>query len=106
MSINVELAKFVIEIFGRKGPKVFDTKIAEHNLFLEENLGEETYQRLVGEDGIVIGREGKTINKSDLKSFLEAFEARQNLEIFQNDRNYIFEGVGAGDGEYFVDWGS
>jgi len=110
MLCNIDLtdfAEFIVDIFGKKGPKVFDTTMAYHNHFLEEDLGYEEYQKLVEADKIVIGREGKNINKADLRIFLEAFKARQNLKIFMNDRTYHFEGViTTEDKNYEVRWGS
>jgi len=44
------LSNFIIDIFGKKGPKTLDTRIAKHNFFLEEDLGEEKYQKLVEEE--------------------------------------------------------
>lgn len=107
---NVDLtdfAEFIVDIFGKKGPKVFDTTMAYHNHFLEEDLGYEEYQKLVEEDKIVIGKEGKNITKADLRIFLKAFKERQNLRIFMNDRTYHFEGIiTTKDKNYEVRWGS
>ena len=107
MMYNIELSTFIIDIFGKKGPKMIDTQIAEHNFFLEEDLGEEKYQKLVEEDKMGIGREGKNINKTDLRKFLKAFEERQSLEVFNNDRTYSFEGIEiVDDNNYEITWGS
>lgn len=104
---NVELSNFIIDIFGKKGPKTLDTQMAEHNFFLEEDLGEEKYQKLVEEDKIDIGREGKNINKTDVRAFLKAFKERQSLEVFHNDRTYFFEGIEMiNDTNYEIIWGS
>ena len=108
MEASIELSTFLIGIFGKKGPITVNTGIAQHNLFLEEDLGEEEYNKLLEEDEIEIGNKAKKINKSDLRAFLETLKSRRNQDVFHNDRTYIFEGITKDEksGTYWVDWGS
>jgi len=108
MEASIELSLFAIDILNRKGPVTVYTGIAQHNLFLEEELSPEKYEELCESDIIKIGKSGKNINKSDLRAFFEDLKSRKDQEIFNNDRTYIFEGVTKNEktSSYWIDWGS
>jgi len=107
MESSIELALFAVEIIGGEGPILVDTCIAQHNFFLEEDLGEDEYDKLCKEDVIEVGCKGRKITRLDLKILFAALQHRRNQEIFQNNRTYIFEGVTEQDKNlYTIDWGT
>jgi len=114
MEAAIEFAEVIVDIMGKKGPVKIDTLIAAHNLFLEEDLSQEEYDKLRDEDVLTIGREGKAIGKADVRKFLDELHERKSMPIFDNDRTYVFEGAKKDTkvenketwGEYYITWGS
>lgn len=101
VGFNTALSKTLISMLDREGPFVIDTKIAAHNIDLDDG------NDWLDKDKITIGQDGQKVTKTDLCDFLTAVQKYGETPVFNNGRSYWFEGVKQYDRKSFrFIWGS
>lgn len=99
------LASFMLQLIGREGPIILNSRVVEHNFFLEEDIGEEAYKKLGKDDEISIGNPNSPITVEDCLAALVRMNA--HAAKIENERSYYFEGILEHDEKYFsILWGS
>lgn len=53
---EIEFVNACIDLIGQMGPKTVNCGIIEHNIFLEDEIGAEEYERLEKLDVITVGK--------------------------------------------------
>ena len=87
LGFDTTLASALLCILGCEGPFVFDTKIAAHNGYLDDE------EKWLEKDKFTISQAGQEVTGQDLFNFLTAVKTYGANPVFDNGRTYWFEGV-------------
>ena len=96
-----EYNNFWKNLIGQQGGFTFDTGIAAHNPFLDDESPNSLNflevmkfnSQKYSADKVVVGKKGRKITRKDIQVATDHISDYSNQEKFDNGRSYFFEGI-------------